>query len=188
LENKKKILEKFKTGGNKCKIFQNPNNLVWISKNEIRERTGTIINYRRWKEYREIESLQAALDEKNQDIPILQEIINERRPEVQKLKELSQIYKEAPPGLEEKEKELKTLETKLKKMKTEKKEIKEKIEENNKKLHMRIMKKIDDELPKIEKRLSKTLKEKKNVETLIKILTNQMREMDGEKRRLHRMI
>ena len=73
-------------------------------------------------------------------------------------------------------------------MKTEKKEIKEKIEENKKKLHMRIMKKIDDELPKIEKRLSKTLKEKKNVETLIKILTNQMREMDGEKRRLHRMI
>ncbi len=90
LENKKKLLEFYRDGRKRCKIIENKINEVWLDKNEIRERTTAILNYKRWKEYNEIESLQAALDEKNQDIPILQEIINERRPEVMIMKKKKQ--------------------------------------------------------------------------------------------------
>jgi len=72
-------------------------------------------------------------------------------------------------------------------MKTEKKQIERKIEENKKKLHNRIMKKIDDELKKIEKQLSQTHKHEKKVETTIQMITDQIREIDNEKRILHRM-
>jgi len=49
------------------------------------------------------------------------------------------------------------------------------------------MKKIDDELKKIEKQLSQTHKHEKKVETTIQMITDQIREIDNEKRILHRM-
>lgn len=48
-------------------------------------------------------------------------------------------------------------------------------------------KKIDDELKKIEKQLSQTHKHEKKVETIIQMITDQIREIDNEKRILHRM-
>ncbi|HOP33487.1 MAG TPA: hypothetical protein PKU94_08925, partial [Candidatus Hydrothermia bacterium] len=82
LENKKKLLESYRDGRTRCKIIENKINEVWLDKNEIRERTTAILNYKRWKEYNEIESLQAKIDEIKHDIIVLQKIADERQQDV----------------------------------------------------------------------------------------------------------